>query len=270
MKSIVIFVELIICSVLAYACSKSDKDSKAIQTVSNISLMSDNFKSEEDMEEYPHYLPVDSANRRMLDSCMLEHDTITFAGKKYLYTQFQLYPGESKCRSNSALDEGDSECCVYFRNYRIYSYETNDTTYSVIATPRGEIILFDDAIKLTIIRIGSREYHNILRKCHLRTLSDSPIRVALEMLVCDTIPVAKFGDVYQMETLKKGSWKSNYDKIYYRKGLYLKNSDGECNEWFLEYPYPANKRASKEEIVRCAKQLPPFLFYNSSDYYWMF
>ena len=126
-------------------------------------------------------------------------------------------------------------------------------------------MLCDTPASVTIVNVSDEDYYDYCDKSSVKP-KDCPIYFILDMLYCDTIPIAEFVENSDDMYAKVPTWKSHYKKVYSRTGLHLKNTDGENNEWFLKYPVPARKGASKKELRKSAKQLPPFLFYDPFDY----
>jgi len=173
---------------------------------------------------------------------MIKRDTMEFHGKHYFYSAYKMFPSNI------------GSCSV---NIHAFVYKNcSDTTWMIFQVPVESVAIRDTPSEVLFMQCdqygeGQEDIAEIL------SLFDN----------AETLPEAKLDEKGVIESMRNATWRCAFKKNYREDGLELKNDKYPLFEFFIRYPYKLTGRNSPETIQDRAKMLPPWLFYDLSDYY---
>jgi len=195
----------------------------------------------------PPYLRA-SFKRHLYDTCIFKQDTMVFRGEKYSHRCYYLFP---------SLE------LTHTANFIFSVYSRGDSTWVWVNMAGERIYLRDSPDEVTFFNVDKDEvpfYTGFESVEEILSLFDK----------AGELPVAEFDREGIIKGQRGPNWRCRFKKIFREDGLKLQNPDYPQFKFFIRYPYrfrEMNKPVTRRDR---AKMLPPWLFWDFSDYFCYF
>ena len=249
-KELSILVLIGIIMAISHGCNhaRQSQESKNMATGTEINPLKMSATELKEVYFVPPYLRAASHDRHLYDTCIFERDTMEFRGRKFAYACYFLFPALCKCENV---------------NFSISSYKNQDTTWIRFAVTFNVMYIRHTKNDAMFVGVGDQlfpyEYGFESVEEILKIFNDAPA-------YCNA-PLDEEGVVRKY---RSQPWQVHFNKIYREDGLELKSKEFPKFKFFIRYPYRLEGSSFVKSRREKATMLPPWLFWDLSDYFCYF